>query len=376
MVATPSLPVAVTGLAWTTALGSDLAGVWRRLLAGEDGFVEVPSAHRLRNVLAAAVAPFGEDAAARLRKMAADTTRRALAHAALPADGPRTRLVLGTSLGALLEDDHEREAPLGAWAADVAWEVGAGEPISLSTACSSGSDALLVGAEWIRAGMADACVCGGADVLTLGKRLAHSALSTLSPTRPRAFDRRHDGMLLGEGAGVLVLESLEQARARGATPLALLCGVGSANDASTLTSPDPAAAGARLAMLRSLEDAGLAPEAVGLINAHGSATPANDQAERDAFRAVFPARGGPLVFATKGAFGHSLGATGAVEAIALVLALREKVVPPIAGLEQPDPDFPLPLPVGSPVRCEARYGLSLTLGFGGFDTSLVFEVPA
>jgi 3-oxoacyl-[acyl-carrier-protein] synthase II len=141
-----------------------------------------------------------------------------------------------------------------------------------------------------------------------------------------------------------------------------------------MTSPDPAAMGARLAMERSLSDAGLRPEDIGLVNAHGSATPANDRAEAEAFRAVFGAAR-PLVFATKGALGHTLGATGAMEAIALILGLREGVVPPIAGLEQPEPGFPCPLPVGRPVRHEERIGLSLTLGFGGFDTSLVFEVP-
>jgi 3-oxoacyl-[acyl-carrier-protein] synthase II len=127
-------------------------------------------------------------------------------------------------------------------------------------------------------------------------------------------------------------------------------------------------------MERSISDAGLTPGDIGLVNAHGSATPTNDRAEAEAFRAVFGQGPRPLVFATKGAFGHSLGATGAMEAIALILGLREGVVPPVAGLEQPVPDFPCLLPVGRPVRHAARIGLSLTLGFGGFDTSLVFEV--
>jgi 3-oxoacyl-[acyl-carrier-protein] synthase II len=141
-----------------------------------------------------------------------------------------------------------------------------------------------------------------------------------------------------------------------------------------MTGPDPAAAGARLAMERSLVDAGVEPGDIGIVNAHGSATPANDRAEAEAFRTVFPEGKRPLTFATKGAFGHTLGATGAMEAIALILALREGVVPPIVGLEQPETSFPCPLPVGRPVRHDARLGLSLTLGFGGFDTSLVFEV--
>jgi 3-oxoacyl-[acyl-carrier-protein] synthase II len=113
--------------------------------------------------------------------------------------------------------------------------------------------------------------------------------------------------------------------------------------------------------------------AIGLINAHGSGTVMNDTTETNAFKALFTGDSGPLVFATKGNFGHTLGATGAIEAIALILALREGRVPPIHGLEQPLPEFSLPLAISQPVSCAARAGLSLTLGFGGFDTSLVFE---
>ncbi|WP_163778644.1 beta-ketoacyl-[acyl-carrier-protein] synthase family protein [Myxococcus vastator] len=369
-------PVAVTGAAWSTALGHGLDAVWRRLLAGEHGFVEVASPHRLRNTLAAVIPPHGEGPALRLRRLAVETLGRALARAGLVAGGADTRFVLGTSLGAWLDDARERELPLHTWADEVAREVGAREaPVSLSTACSSGSDAILVGAELIRSGAAEVCVCAGVDVLTPSKRLAHSALSTMSPTRPRAFDTRHDGMLLGEGAGCLVLESMKHARGREAPLLAVFRGAGSANDAASMTSPDPAATGARLAMERALADAGVAPVDIGVVNAHGSATPANDRAEAEALRALFGAGPSPLVFATKGAFGHTLGATGTMEAIALILALREGVVPPVAGLEQPERDFPCPLPMGRPVRHEERLGLSLTLGFGGFDTALVFEVP-
>ena len=130
------------------------------------------------------------------------------------------------------------------------------------------------------------------------------------------------------------------------------------------------------AIRRSLADAGLPAEAIGLVNAHGSGTVMNDTTEHHAFSQVFPGPERPLVFATKGNFGHSLGATGAIEAIALILALRTGQVPPIAGLEEPLPDFTLPLPIGNPVSCTARVGLSLTLGFGGFDTSLVFEAAS
>jgi 3-oxoacyl-[acyl-carrier-protein] synthase II len=206
--------------------------------------------------------------------------------------------------------------------------------------------------------------------LTGSKRLNHSALGTMSPTTLRAFDVRRDGTLLGEGAGFMVLEPRQ---AGSQVPLAWLCGAGSANDAAGMTAPDSEGAGARLAIQRSLSDAKLQPEDIGIINAHGSATPLNDATERAAFRTLFSSDRRPTVFATKGNFGHSLGATGAIEAIATVLALRKGEIPPIVGLEQPDPDFPLPLACGRATPCDARFGLSLTLGFGGFDTSLVFE---
>ena len=141
-----------------------------------------------------------------------------------------------------------------------------------------------------------------------------------------------------------------------------------------MTTPDAAGLGARLALARSLEDAGLGPEAIGIVNAHGSGTPLNDATEAKAFDAVFGAVSPPpVVFATKGNFGHSLGATGILEAIAVMLALRTGEVPPIFGLSQPYPELHFPLPRGAPLRHGARFGLSVTLGFGGFDTSLVFE---
>jgi 3-oxoacyl-[acyl-carrier-protein] synthase II len=215
-------------------------------------------------------------------------------------------------------------------------------------------------------------VSGGVDVLTTSKRLAHSALGTMSPTTLRAFDVRHDGTLLGEGAGFLVLEP----ERRAGTCLALLRGAASANDAAGMVGADVTGAAAACAIRRSLADAGLPASAIGVVNAHGSATLMNDTTECNAFARAFTEAERPLVFATKGNFGHTLGATGALEAIALVLALRAGRVPPIAGLEQPLPEFPLPLVVGRPVSCHARIGLSLTLGFGGFDTSLVFEAAS
>jgi len=363
--------MAVTGAAWTTPLGDDLDEVWRRLCAGETGIVPVPHAGKLRNELAAVVpsARLSSTASQRMTALALPPLRRALGQAGCDPAGDDVQLVLGTSLGAFLEGEPG-SAPLHAWADALGEAVGAARPpIALSTACSSGSDAVLVGAELIRAGAARRVVCGGVDVLTLAKRLAHSALGSMSPTMLRAFDVRHDGTLLGEGAGFMVLEAAGARR-----PFATLRGVGSANDAAGMTAPDTAALGARYALVRSIEDADLPPEAIGVVNAHGSGTPLNDVTEAKAFDAVLgAARALPVVFATKGNFGHSLGATGILEAIAVVMALRTGEAPPIVGLTQPCPEMRFPLPRGAPIRHDARFGLSLTLGFGGFDTSLIFE---
>lgn len=366
-----SSPIAITGMAWTTALGDDLDAVWKRLLAGETGLVQVPHTVRLRNALGAAVAstPLDAPAGDRMTALALPPLRRALAAAGRDAGDPDVQIVLGTSLAAFLEGEPS-SAPLHAWSDAIGAAIGASSPpIALSTACSSGADAILVGAELIRAGAAKCCVCGGVDVLTTSKRLAHSALGTMSATTLRAFDLRHDGTLLGEGAGFVVLDAAPGDRA----PIALLRGVGSANDAAGMTTPDAAGLGGRYALQRSLADAGIGPHDVDVVNAHGSATPLNDTTEAISFRDVFGAQKRPIVFATKGNFGHSLGATGALEAIATLLALRHGQVPPIYGLEQPDPSVQQALPIGGPLACDARFGVSLTLGFGGFDTSLVFE---
>lgn len=361
--------VFVTGMGWSTALGSDLHGVWQSLQAGRTGFQAMPHPRPLRNALAAPVPGLPLPPGLRLRTLATRTIDQAIHDAGASLDDPGIQLILGTSLGAWLDDPAETSAGLDAWAREVAVASGITLPaVALSTACSSGSDAIAYGAGLIRSGLAHTCVCGGADVLTPAKRLAHSTLGTLSMTHLRAFDRRHDGTLLGEGAAFMVLQHRP-----GTRPYARLVGMGAGNDATGFTSPDGDARGALFALRRSLAHAGLEPGAIGLINAHGSGTPMNDAAEAIAFRTLFQGLGKPIAFATKGNFGHTLGATGAMEAIVTVLALAAGQVPPVAGLEQPDPAFPLTLPMAHPLPCAARFGVSLTLGFGGFNTSLIFE---
>jgi 3-oxoacyl-[acyl-carrier-protein] synthase II len=363
--------VFVTGMAWATPLGDSLESVWELLLSGKTGFQYVAHPEgRLRNDLAAPVnqPDIALKPCERLHQLACGTIGRAMIAAQCRPGDSDTHLILGTSLGTYLEGRPDDS--LYAWAEAVGRDLGlAAPPIAVSTACSSASDAILLGADLIRMGEARCCICGGVDVLTWSKRAGHSALGTMSPTFLRAFDVRHDGTLLGEGAGFLVL----QAESAGQKPLAILRGAGSANDATGMTAADVTGLSARYAIERSLADAELPAAAIGLINAHGSGTPMNDLTEKNALAAVFTTKPAPLVFATKGNFGHSLGATGALEAIALVLAMRTGRVPPIAGLENPDPEFPLPVAHSAALSHKASFGLSLTLGFGGFDTSLVFE---
>ncbi|MEW6340656.1 MAG: beta-ketoacyl synthase N-terminal-like domain-containing protein [Pseudomonadota bacterium] len=366
--------IVITGMAWHTALGHTLSGVWQRLLDGETGIATLASPHTLKNDRAAAIVLAERvdtrDTRDTLERLTRQTVAAAAAHAQLDLShhAARTVLVVGTSFGARLDDALAAAEPLDRWVQEIADGFGLAS-VALSTACSSGSDALLLGAELIRAGVADRCICGGADVLADSKRLAHTALGTMSPTTLRSFDRRHDGTILGEGVGFLVLE---RGGERAVPPLAVLRGAGSSNDAAGLTAPDKDGNGIRLAIERSLKDAGLRHADIGVVNAHGSGTLTNDRIESAAYLTLFGASQ-PTIFATKGSFGHTLGATGALEAIALILALQEQVTPPIYELEEPIEGFTLPMPVARPRSIHAVYGLSLTIGFGGFNTSLVFE---
>ncbi|MFD7668967.1 beta-ketoacyl-[acyl-carrier-protein] synthase family protein [Streptomyces sp. NPDC059788] len=366
-----NVPVVVTGMAWTTPLGDGLDDVWRLLCAGATGVVPVDSPHRVRTPLAAPVpsAPYGSATPEeRQIALATRTLTAAFSDAGLAADDPRVTLVLGTSFGGQLDAEQEPERH---WTREVADRLGhPGAPLCVTTACSAGADSLLVAEALIRGGHARICVAGGADVLSEAKRLGHTALGTMSPTGLRAFDAAHDGLVLGEGAGFLVLEARETARARGARVHARLDGAGSANDAAGLTVPDPTGDSVVAAVRRcagGIED-------IGVVCAHGTGTPVNDEVESATLRRLFAdARRSPVVFGTKGALGHSLGATGAIEAIATVQALRHRATPPVAGLETPMPGFPLRLSDGTAPDVSGRAGLSLTLGFGGFNTCLRFS---
>lgn len=365
----------VTGMSWSTALGSTIDGVWESLLHDDSGITEVTAAVPLRSNLAAPVRdiPIEWPVSKRHHQLTVTTLSRALADAAIVPDAPGLLPILGTSFGPHL--DMGEVPPLSAWSIKATKDIGcANNPITVTTACSAGSDAILIGLALLRAGAADVCVCGGADVLTFGKRLGHSRLGTMSSNQLRAFDVRHNGTLLGEGAAFLVLEPAGRARARGVRPHGVLVGAGSSNDAASAVAPDSSGKNVVLAVRRAMQSAGLTPEDVAVVNAHGSGTQVNDAVEVQAYRQLFSNRlTPPVVYATKGAFGHTLGATGAIEAITILQTLKTGLVPPVHELREVLPDFGLPIPSKLPMKIDAGAGISVTLGFGGFNTCLVFQ---
>ncbi|MBP2330539.1 3-oxoacyl-[acyl-carrier-protein] synthase II [Kibdelosporangium banguiense] len=366
--------IRVTGMAWHTALGTGLDEVWQALLSGASGVRPVPSAHPVRNDLAAVVPdlPANDDHTERQHLLGRRTLLAAIGNAGLGITDPRLRLVAGTSYGPHLDAPADS---LGRWGREIATALGMPRsPLTVSTACSAGSDAVLLGAALIAEGAEEICVVGGVDVLTPAKRLGHSALGTMSPTRLRSFDTARDGTILGEGAAFLVLESTRSAEARGARVYGRLTGTGSANDAAGSTAPDTSGDTVVRAINAALRAASRSTDEVAVLNAHGSGTPVNDDVECRSFQRTFrPGTDGPVVFATKGAFGHTLGATGALEAVAVLMALRDHRVPPVPGLTTPMADFPLRLPTSEAMSFTGDVGLSVTLGFGGFNTCLVLE---
>jgi 3-oxoacyl-[acyl-carrier-protein] synthase II len=363
-------------MGWCTPLGDDLEQVWDRLCAAETGVAEVPSPHRLRGGVAAVVRTpeYGSDSPAeRMLAIARRALAAALADAGLTHDDARVRLVVGTSFGGELDEPVPSAV---AWPDALADLVGLRHaPVLVTTACSAGSDSIQAADAMIRTGRADICVVGGVDVLSEAKRLGHSALGTMSPTGLRAFAESRDGTVLGEGAGFLVLESARSARMRAVRVHAVLSGVGSANDATGLTAPDPTGRSVVAAVRRCVERSNTTLAEVGVVCAHGTGTRLNDEVEAASLRQVFADHApGPVVFATKGALGHSLGATGAIEAVATVLALRKRKVPPIAGMVAGGAAAPR-FAAGAPMPVDGNAGLSLTLGFGGFNTCLLFAGP-
>ncbi|HUZ28777.1 MAG TPA: beta-ketoacyl-ACP synthase II [Solirubrobacteraceae bacterium] len=318
----------------------------------------------------------------------------------LPYDPAAIGCVIGTGIGGLgsMEAGHDvlrdrgpgRVPPLlvplmmtNAAAGVLAMRHGLrGQTFSVGSACAAGSHAIGVATRLIQAGDAQAMVAGGSEAtLTPLATAAFAAMAATSRSGiSRPFDRRRDGFVMGEGAGVLVLEDAKSAQARGARVLGHVLGYAATSDAHHLTAPDPTGCCAAKAILGALRDAGLSAADVDYVNAHGTSTPLNDRAETRALKSALGEHAGRIpVSSTKSAIGHLLGAAGAVEAVATVLALRERVAPPTLGYEQPDEDLDLDYVPGPPRTLPPRVngrppkpavGLSNSFGFGGHNAVL------
>ncbi|MDP9052908.1 MAG: beta-ketoacyl-[acyl-carrier-protein] synthase family protein [Acidobacteriota bacterium] len=248
-----------------------------------------------------------------------------------------------------------------------------GPAFTISTACSSSAHAIGQAFMMVRSGMADVAITGGSEApFSYGMLKAWEAMRVVSPTVCRPFSKDRSGMILGEGAAMLVIETLDRARARGATPLAEIVGFGMSSDAHHIT--QPSAEGAAKAIRGALKDARLAPEQIGYVNAHGTGTIANDVTETRALKLAFGEHAARLaVSSTKAMHGHTLGAAGAIEAAAAIVALSGGILPPTINFTERDPECDLDYVPNSPRPADIEYALSNSFAFGGLNAVLALR---
>ena len=289
----------------------------------------------------------------------------------------------------LLDDGPDRVSPffivsaiVNLAAGQVSIRFGAKGPNSATaTACAAGAHAIGDSFKIIQRGDADVMICGGAEsAITPMSVAGFSAMRALSTNNEdpvhasRPFERDRDGFVIGEGAGIMILEELESAKRRGAKIYAELVGYGACADAFHLTMPDESGSGARRVMQRTLKDAGVSPEQVGYINAHGTSTPYNDKFETLAIKDTFGAHAYKLaVSSTKSMTGHLLGAAGGIEGVFCALALNRNVLPPTINYVNPDPECDLDYVPNEPREAVVEYVLSNSFGFGGTNAALLFK---
>jgi 3-oxoacyl-[acyl-carrier-protein] synthase II len=405
--------VVVTGLGAITPLGGDVASTWAGMLAGRSGVVSLtePWAAELPVRIAAwaAVDPaeiLGRVQARRMdrcEQLALAAARAAWADAGAPElDPERLGVAVTSGVGGIASTltaydtlnskGWARISPFtvpmlmpNGSAGWISMELGARAGAhSLVSACASGAEAIGYGIDMIRNGRADVVVAGGTEAaimpLNIGSFAVMRAMSTRNDEPERAsrpFDKARDGFVLGEGAGILVLESLAHARQRNATVYAVAAGAGYSSDAYHIAHPAPDGSGVMAAVGRAMADAGVTAEQVVHINAHATSTPEGDTLEAQALaKALGPAIDGVVVTSTKSMTGHLLGGAGAIESVATIMALRERVAPPTINLEDKDDDVPVdvatePRPL-SPRDNAPMAALNNAFGFGGHNVSLVF----
>ncbi len=378
--------VVITGAGSINSLGAGYAAYAKGLREGRVaiGPVSLFSTSGYRSSLAAEVKELSAPAwvprniarhASRSDLMALIAAREALDSAAWPGDFDELGVILGTTTGGMgrgeryIEQRRQGEAappsalrvtPTYSTASVVGQVFACGGPrLTISTACSSGANALGVASDWIRRGKTRAVLCGGVDTLCRMTFLGFNSLQAIDSQPCRPFDRRRAGLTLGEAAALFVLEDAENAARRGASILAEFLGYGVSADAHHITQPRPDGAGAILAMRRALDASAVDPGEIDYVNAHGTGTPLNDRIETHAIKTVFGQHAYEIpVSSTKSMIGHCLGAAGAAEALAGVVALREQFVPPTAGLEEPDPECDLDYVPGASRSIQLRTILS------------------
>jgi 3-oxoacyl-[acyl-carrier-protein] synthase II len=405
--------VVVTGLGVVSPIGVGHEAFWEGLAAGRPGVARIsrfdPSG--LATQIAAEVRDFDPGAYMdrkevrrndRFVQLAYAAARMAMEHARYaitPANATRTGVLIGSGIGGIAtwEEQHrvmldrgpDRVSPffvpmmiVNMASGVTAILTGARGPSScVVTACATGGNAIGDAARLIERGEADAMLAGGTEAAITPLAIAGFASMKAMSTRndepaqaSRPFDATRDGFVMGEGAGVVVLEALEHAEARGAPILAELVGYGATTDAYHITQPDPDGDGAYRSMAAALADAGAAPEEVDYINAHGTSTPYNDRLETLAIKRLFGAHARRLaVSSTKSMTGHLLGAAGGVECIACVLALRHQVMPPTINYRTPDPDCDLDYVPNTARPARLRTVMSNAFGFGGHNATLVLR---
>jgi 3-oxoacyl-[acyl-carrier-protein] synthase II len=402
----------VTGLGAVTPLGNTTQEFWRRLVAGESGVGPITAfdASDFATRFAAEVKDFDADSLIgrrearrmdRFSQYALVAAREAIADAKLPEDQEfknRVGAILGTGIGGILTFWHNSDVASknGTWskvtpffipmlmanasAAHISMQFGFRGPFfSAASACASANDAIITAYNYVVLGDCDAMIAGGTEAtispLAVGGFCSMKALSTLNdePTRAsRPFDKERDGFVLAEGAGILVLEEYEHAKARGAKIYCEMLGYGQSADAYNLVAPDPESMGVELALNRSLKQSGIGPGDVDYINAHGTSTPQGDVAESQAIERVFGADTKVAVSSTKSMHGHALGAAGGIEGVACALAVDNDVMPPTINYEVPDPDCTLDYVPNVARKAPVRVALSNSFGFGGHNSVLVF----
>lgn len=393
-------PIAITGLGCISSLGSNVMDNWTALAGGDSGIrplsgfeqtdLKVASAAQVQNYSPEAYfKPSQLGLLDRHSQFALIAAREAVEDAGLtPADLAMSAAIIGTGCGGketdeityqkLYRDQKSRVHPFtiprgmpSAASSQVSMALGIQGPcFTLSSACASSNHAVAQAVLMIRSGMVEIAIAGGADApFTYGLLKSWEALRVLSPDTCRPFSADRKGLVLGEGAGIVVLESLAHAHRRGAAVHALVSGIGMSADASHIT--DPSSDGAASAMRAALKDASLVPEEVSYINAHGTGTRQNDPSETAAIHQVFGDHADKLlVSSTKSMHGHALGASGAIELIATVRSLQEGLIPPTANFTTPGDGCDLHYVPNEPLEMEYRHALSNSFAFGGLNAVL------